>query len=157
MKITFLVIGKTEGGYLAEGIEKYVQRLNKYVQFEIIARPVPKKWQALPADRRTEQEGQIIMDYLKDNDYSVLLDEKGRAFSSRQFAEFIKSRMVRSTKRLLFVAGGPWGFSDEVKSAATMQLSLSPMTFSHQMVRLIFTEQLYRAFSIIRGEPYHNA
>ncbi len=156
MKITLLTIGQTDDSWLREAIDIYVQRINRYTSFETRNIPTPKKWNALAAGQRKEQEGKILLEQMKGSDYTVLLDEKGKVFNSVQFAGFIQDRMNRSTRKLVFVVGGPWGFSREVYQAAQMKLSLSAMTFSHQMVRVFFTEQLYRAFTILRNEPYHN-
>ncbi len=156
MKITLLTIGQTDDSWLREAIDIYVQRINRYTSFETRNIPTPKKWNALTAGQRKEQEGKILLEQMKGSDYTVLLDEKGKVFNSVQFAGFIQDRMNRSTRKLVFVVGGPWGFSREVYQAAQMKLSLSAMTFSHQMVRVFFTEQLYRAFTILRNEPYHN-
>lgn len=156
MKITLLTIGQTDDSWLREAIDTYVQRINRYIGFEIHTIPAPKKWNALPAGQRKEQEGKLLLEHIKGSDFAVLLDEKGKTFNSVQFAGFIQDRMNRSTRKLVFIVGGPWGFSREVYQAAQLKLSLSAMTFSHQMVRLFFTEQLYRAFTILRNEPYHN-
>ncbi|MFP4691628.1 MAG: 23S rRNA (pseudouridine(1915)-N(3))-methyltransferase RlmH [Bacteroidales bacterium] len=156
MKITLLTIGQTDDLWLREAIDMYGQRLKRYTSFETHNVTAPKKWNALPAGKRKEQEGKLLLGHIKESDYAVLLDEKGKVFNSVQFAGFIQERMNRSTRKLLFIVGGPWGFSREVYQAAQLKLSLSAMTFSHQMVRLFFTEQLYRAFTILKNEPYHN-
>jgi len=156
MKIILLTIGQTDDLWLRDAIETYMQRINRYTGFSIHNIPVPKKWNSLSPKQRKEHEGKLLLEQVKESDYTVLLDEKGKAFSSVQFAGFIQERMNRSTRKLLFIVGGPWGFSPEVYRKAQMQLSLSAMTFSHQMVRLFFTEQLYRAFTILKNEPYHN-
>ena len=147
MKIELLLTGKTEQGYLKEGIALYEERLRHYCGF------VRKE---LPDKKSKELEGDAIIKNIKESDYVILLDEKGKAFSSVQFAQTIENMGVRAVKKIIFVVGGAYGFSDSVYKRANDILSLSPMTFSHQMVRLIFTEQLYRAFTIIRGEPYHH-
>lgn len=156
MKIKLLLIGKTDQSYLEEGLDIYSRRIRSYASFEIITANPAKKWNALPPLQRKEKEAQIILEHIAGCDYSVLLDERGKKHTSLSFANFIQERMNRSTKNLLFIVGGAWGFSDTVYEAAQMKISLSPMTFSHQMVRLFFTEQLYRAFTIIRNEAYHN-
>ncbi len=156
MKIKLLLIGKTDQSYLEEGINIYSKRIKMYVSFEIITANVSKKWNTLPPQQRKEKEAQMILEHIATSDFSVLLDERGKKHTSVSFANFLQERMNRSTKNLLFIIGGAWGFSDSVYEAAQMKLSLSPMTFSHQMVRLFFVEQLYRALTIIRNEAYHN-
>jgi len=118
--------------------------------------PDLKKRKILTEELQKKQEGELIFDHLQAGDFLILLDENGKQNSSRQFAAMLEKQMIAATRRLVFVVGGPYGFSDEVYARSNTKLSLSPMTFSHQMVRLIFMEQLYRAFSIIRGEPYHH-
>ncbi len=156
MKIKLLLIGKTDAAYLEEGMTEYVRRIRRFVDFEVIADKKNRKWNALPPDIRIEKEADIILKHIRECDHSVLLDERGKTMSSVQFAQFIDQRMKHATRSLLFVVGGPWGFSKRVYQAAHSRLSMSAMTFSHQMIRLFFAEQLYRAFTIIRGEAYHN-
>ncbi len=156
MKITLLTIGQTDDPWLRDAIGAYMQRINRYTGFGIHHIPTPKKWNSLSAVQRKEQEGKLLLEQMQESDFVVLLDEKGKVFNSVQFAGFIQERMNRSTRKLMFIVGGPWGFSPEVYRKAQMKLSLSAMTFSHQMVRLFFTEQLYRAFTILKNEPYHN-
>ncbi len=156
MKISLLFTGKTEAPWLKEGIQVYSKRLMRYIPFELIECPIPKKWASLPPQQRMEKEGQLQLERMRQHDLCILLDEKGTAWDSEGLARFLEERMNRSTKSLLMVVGGPWGFSPEVRKAAHMKWSLSPMTFSHQMIRLFLVEQLYRAFAIIRNEPYHN-
>lgn len=156
MKITLLTIGKTDEAYLREGIEKYLKRLAHYTTFEVIEHTLARKWQSLPPAQLMQKEAEAILQQMGKADYCVLLDEKGKAFTSVEFASFIQQRLNQSTKNLLFVVGGAWGFDETVKAKAHMKLSLSNMTFSHQMIRLFFVEQLYRAFTIIRNESYHN-
>jgi 23S rRNA (pseudouridine1915-N3)-methyltransferase len=156
MKIKLLCTGKTDQSYLVEGIELYAKRINSYVSFEIITVNLQKKWNALPPEQRKDKEADLLLEHIANSDFAVLLDEHGKHFTSISFANFIQERMNRSTKNLLFIVGGAWGFSDDVYKAAQMKLSLSSMTFSHQMVRIFFVEQLYRAFTIIRNEAYHN-
>lgn len=156
MKISLRVIGKTDKGYLEEGIEVYSSRIKKYIPFSMDVIPHSKKASSLPPDVRKTEEGQQILNSLEKDDVLVLLDEKGKKYSSVEFAGFIDNQMITSTKRLVFMIGGAFGFSDPVYKRANYKLSLSDMTFSHQIVRVLFLEQLYRAFTIIRGEPYHN-
>ena len=156
MKITLFVIGKTDDAYLREGIEKFLKRLAHYSAFEMIEHNIARKWHSLPPAQLMQKEAEVILQQMEKADYCVLLDEKGKSFTSVEFAAFIQQRLNQSTKNLLFVVGGAWGFDEAVKEKAHMKLSLSKMTFSHQMVRLFFAEQLYRAFTIIRNESYHN-
>jgi len=156
MKITLLTIGKTDEAYLRAGIEKYMKRLAHYTTFEIIEHTLARKWQSLPPAQLKQKEAEVILQQMEKADYCVLLDERGKSFTSVEFSSFIQQRLNQSTKNLLFVVGGAWGFDQAVKASANMKLSLSYMTFSHQMVRLFFIEQLYRAFTIIRNENYHN-
>ncbi len=157
MKIAFLNIGRTTESWLRDGLAIYESRLRHYVPFEMIylqearqAKSQPEKWQK-------ESEGKIILSALANYDFKVLLDERGKAMNSSGFSVFLQNAMNRGTKSLAFVAGGPFGFSEEVYKAVPGRISLSEMTFSHQMIRLLFLEQLYRGFTIIRGEPYHHA
>ena len=156
MKITLLNVGQADDRWLRDAIDTYMKRINRYTGFSIHDIPAPKKWNSLTPKLRKEQEGKLLLEHMQESDFTILLDEKGRVFNSVQFAGFIQERMNRSTRKLLFITGGPWGFSPEVYRKAQMKLSLSAMTFSHQMVRLFFTEQLYRAFTILKNEPYHN-
>lgn len=156
MHITLLCIGKTDEPYLRDGLAIYIKRLSYYTSFELTEIADSKKWNALPPDLQKAREGEAIMQYMNKHDFCVLLDEKGKTFTSVAFSGFLQQQMNKGLKKLLFVIGGPWGFSGEVCNRAHMMLSLSKMTFSHQMVRLFFTEQLYRAFTILRNESYHN-
>jgi 23S rRNA (pseudouridine1915-N3)-methyltransferase len=156
MKITLLCIGKTSDRYLSEGIEKYNKRLVRYSNFKIVEHSLPAKFNRLPPAVLMQKEAEVIVEHIEKNEITVLLDEKGRSFSSVEFADFISQKLNQSTKSILFVIGGAWGFAPVVYQKATEKLSLSKMTFSHQMVRLFFVEQLYRAFSILKNEPYHN-
>ncbi|MBW6497913.1 MAG: 23S rRNA (pseudouridine(1915)-N(3))-methyltransferase RlmH [Bacteroidales bacterium] len=156
MKITLLTIGKTDDAYLREGIEKFLKRLAHYTTFEVLEHSLARKFQSFPPAQLMQKEAEVILQQMDKADFSVLLDEKGKTFTSVEFAAFIQQRLNQSTKNLLFVVGGAWGFDETVKAKAQLKLSLSKMTFSHQMVRLFFVEQLYRAFTIIRNEGYHN-
>lgn len=155
MKIKLIVIGKTDESFLIEGIEKYTKRLKHYVPFEMIVLPDVKQGSKQIIDKQKEEEGKMILSKME-NDYLVLLDEKGKEFSSEEFGGFLQKKMNSGIQTLTFVVGGPFGFSDEVYSKAKEKVSLSKMTFSHQMIRLFFTEQLYRGFTIIKGEKYHH-
>ncbi|MCB2197625.1 MAG: 23S rRNA (pseudouridine(1915)-N(3))-methyltransferase RlmH [Bacteroidetes bacterium] len=156
MKIKFLVIGKTDTDYLKKGIDEYIKRLKHYVPFEMIVIPDLKNTKNLTEDIQKQKEGELILNQLDRADFLVLLDENGKKYSSVNFSQFIEKKMIAGLKTLIFVVGGPYGFSREVYQKANTKISLSDMTFSHQMVRLIFVEQLYRAMTIIRGEPYHH-
>jgi len=156
MKISLLLIGKTSEKFLQEGIDVYVKRLSKYVGFQIVERVLPVKFQKLPPLALKQKEAEAIIQVFKSFDYIVLLDERGSEFSSLDFAGFIARKHNMSIKNLLFVIGGAWGFHESVYNLANERISLSKMTFSHQMVRLFFVEQLYRAYTIMHNEPYHN-
>ena len=156
MKISLIVIGKTEEAYIKEGINVYIQRLKHYITFEIIEIPSIKNTKNMSPSKIVEKEGELLLKQIKKHEYCILLDEKGRSFRSVEFAEFIESKINQSTRSIAFVVGGAYGFSPDVYNIAKMKLSLSDMTFSHQMIRLFFLEQLYRAFTIIKNEPYHN-
>ena len=156
MKIKLIVVGKTNATYLAEGEKEYEKRLSNYIKYEEIIIPDVKKSGKLSENELKKKEGQLILGKLENSDHVILLDDKGKSFSSIQFSEFLQQKMNSGLKSLVFVIGGAYGFSDEVYQRANSKLSLSIMTFSHQMVRLIFKEQLYRGFSILRGEKYHH-
>jgi 23S rRNA (pseudouridine1915-N3)-methyltransferase len=156
MKTILLAIGKTDEVYLNEGITKYTNRIIRYTPYEMKIIPDIKNSKNMSQEQQKRLEGQDILSELMSSDIVVLLDEGGKQYTSRSFAEFYTRIAVSGAKRLVFVIGGPYGFSQEVYSRANYKISLSPMTFSHQMVRLIFAEQLYRAHTIIKGEPYHH-
>ena len=157
MKIIFLVIGKTDESYLETGIGKYIKRLEHYIPFEMKVIPDIKNRKTLSEEQQKKAEGDLILSQLNNSgDDLILLDENGKTFTSVDFSKWIEKQMNGGSKRLFFVVGGPYGFSKEVYSKAKSKISLSAMTFSHQMIRLIFVEQLYRAFTIIKGEPYHH-
>ncbi len=156
MKITLVVIGKTDASYLAEAIDTYRNRLSHYVPFDMEVIPDIKNTKHLAEAQQKEREGELILKALLPGDHVVLLDEKGQAFTSLQFAAYVEKKMYTVPKRLVFVIGGPYGFSGAVYGVASEKIALSKMTFSHQMVRLIFVEQLYRAMTILNGEPYHH-
>lgn len=156
MKITFITVGKTEDAYLKDGIEKYVKRLKHYTKLEMTDIPELKNTKALTEDQQKAKEAELILKKISPNDHVILLDENGIEFTSVQFANYINKRSVSSSANLIFIVGGPYGFDQSVYQRANDKISLSRMTFSHQMVRLFFVEQLYRAYSIIKGEPYHH-
>jgi len=156
MKICLLVIGKTDEAYLQKGIELFLKRIPHYISFEMKIIPELKNSKNMSEEQQKEKEGDLIIQQLSGSDELFLLDEQGIEVSSVDFARFLEKKMLSGIKRLVFVVGGPYGFSESVYSKATGKISLSKMTFSHQMVRLIFAEQLYRAMTILKGEPYHH-
>ena len=156
MKILLLVIGKTDDDYLITGIKKYVGRLGHYVSFEMNEIPDIRNRKTLSEEQQKKSESFLLLSQFQAGDYIILLDENGKQFTSVDFSENLEKLMASGSKRIVFVIGGPYGFSQDVYAKANAKMSLSPMTFSHQMVRLIFVEQLYRAFTILKGEPYHH-
>lgn len=156
MKICFLVIGKTDQKYLQTGIDEYAKRLKHYTNFELKIIPDIKKGKKLSEEEQKKQEGDKILANISDSDQVILLDENGKQYTSNDFSKYIEKLSLSGKKRIVFVVGGPYGFSNAVYERANSKMALSLMTFSHQMVRLIFTEQLYRAYSILNNEPYHH-
>ena len=156
MKITLLMVGKTINTHLIKLQEEYQSRLKHYINFDEIVIPELKNTKNLSTSEQKEREADLILKHLETSDEVVLLDENGKHFTSVAFAAFIEKKMLASHKRMVFVIGGPYGFSPRVYDRANSKMSLSAMTFSHQMIRVIFVEQLYRAFTILRGEPYHH-
>ncbi len=156
MKFTFYNIGKTDRSYLQEGIEDYCHRIEHFIDFSIIDIPGIKSSQNLPDGMIRKKEGEALKKVLQKHDVIVLLDENGNEMNSRQFAGWLNKLQTQSYKHVAFVSGGAYGFSDVILKLAHYKISLSKMTFTHQMVRLIFTEQLYRACTILKGMNYHN-
>jgi|SRR5665647_1006694 len=156
MKITLLTVGKTTDMHLIKLQEEYQNRLKFYIPYESVVIPELKNTKNLSVIEQLEKEADLILKQLETSDEVILLDEKGKQFTSVGFSEFISKKMLASHKRMVFVVGGPYGFSDRVYNRANGLVSLSAMTFSHQMIRLIFVEQLYRAMTILKGEPYHH-
>jgi 23S rRNA (pseudouridine1915-N3)-methyltransferase len=156
MKVIFIVIGKTDEAYLDKGIQKYLDRLKHYIPFEMKVISDLKKTRNLSEEQQKTKEGELILQQLQAGDEVILLDEGGKVFSSREFAGFMEQKLLRGLKRLVFIVGGPYGFSKDVYNRSNAKVSLSKMTFSHQMVRLIFVEQLYRAMTILKNQPYHH-
>lgn len=156
MNIKLLCIGKTDDRNLDALIEVYTKRLKHYVNFELEIIPDLKKTKNLSEDQQKEKEGELILGKLSPQDELILLDENGKDFSSVKFADYLQKKMNSGIKTLVFVIGGPYGFSPAVYAASKGKVSLSKMTFSHQMIRLFMTEQVYRAFTILRNEPYHH-
>ena len=156
MRITLIENGKTRDAFIREGVELYQSRVSRYVPFRIETLPDLKNSRNLTMKEVMEKEGQMLLKRLKPGDYVILLDERGKQYHSISFAEYLNS-LEGTVNQLYFVIGGPYGFSEEVYERADALLSLSRLTFSHQLVRVIFMEQLYRAFTILKGEPYHHA
>lgn len=156
MKITLLVIGKTDTAYLTEGIKVYLKRLNHYINFNIEVIPDIKKRKNVGIEVQKKQEGELILLKELPGKELHLFDEKGKMFTSNELAGFLQKKMASGLKELILVVGGPYGFSPKVYDAAKSKISLSKLTFSHQMVRLMCVEQIYRAFTILKGEPYHH-
>lgn len=156
MKVALVLVGKTVNKHFVELIDEYAGRVKHYIGFDIITIPELKNTKSLSADQQKQQEGELILKQLQGGDHVVLLDEHGKEFRSVEFSTYMEQKMQTVNKRLVFVIGGPYGFSPDVYAKANEKISLSKMTFSHQMVRLIFVEQLYRAMTIMRGEPYHH-
>lgn len=156
MKISLVVIGKTDASYFSEAIREYAGRLIHYIPFEMNIIPDIKNVKNLSEAQQKEKEGELILKAVQGGDCLVLLDERGKEYTSLQFASYLEKKMHVVNKRLVFVIGGPYGFSDAVYKAAQEKISLSKMTFSHQMIRLIFVEQIYRAMTILSNEPYHH-
>ena len=156
MKISLIVVGKTEEDYLKTGISQYEQRLVHYASFTTRVIPSLKNTKSFTPAQQKEKEGELIIQAMEGCDQVILLDEKGKNYRSTEFADFLQKQMNSGIRHLAFVVGGPFGFSESVYNRATGKLSLSAMTFSHQMIRLLFVEQLYRAFTILKNEPYHN-
>jgi 23S rRNA (pseudouridine1915-N3)-methyltransferase len=156
MNIKVLAIGRTDDKQLLQLIDQYVKRLSHYVKFDLEIIPDLKNTKNLSEAQQKEKEGELILKKLVPTDVLVLLDENGKQFSSVDFSNYLQKRMNAGSKTLVFVIGGPYGFSETVYAKAQGKISLSKMTFSHQMVRLFVVEQIYRAFTILRNEPYHH-
>lgn len=156
MKINFVQTGKTTEQHVAEGVAIYEARIKRYISFEIITMPALKNIRSLTADDVKKREGVQLLAWLPSDSFVILLDEKGKEFSTVEFASFMRRSISNLRKNIVFVSGGAWGFAPEVHDRADMKLSLSRLTFPHQLVRLLFTEQLYRVFSLIEGNPYHH-
>jgi 23S rRNA (pseudouridine1915-N3)-methyltransferase len=156
MNIKLIAIGKTDNKSLQTLIDDYTKRLSFYIKFDLEIIPDIKNVKNLSESQQKEKEGELILSKLSQTDQLILLDENGNSFSSIQFADYLQKKMNSGVKTLVFVIGGPYGFSEEVYKKAAGEISLSAMTFSHQMVRLFFIEQLYRGFTILRNEPYHH-
>jgi len=156
VKIKFVLIGKTGFKFVETGIDMYKDRLKRLADFELVTIPDLKNTKKMAAKEVKLKEGVLILKMVKSTDFVVLLDEKGKSLNSVKFADFIENKLSAGVKQLVFVVGGAYGFSKQVYERANFQLSFSAMTFSHQIIRLFFMEQIYRAFTIIKGLPYHN-
>ncbi len=156
MKIVLLAIGKTSEAYLKEGIDKFTKRLGHYIPFELRTIQDVKTSRGISPEKQKQMEGELILNNISSGDHVVLLDERGKQLTSREFANYLDRKMSIEPKNFYFIIGGPYGFSKEVYERANELISLSSMTFSHEMVRLFMTEQIYRAMTILRGEPYHH-
>lgn len=150
------MVGRTDEAWLVSGIDEYVKRIGRYIPFQVLVIQDVKKGKSMPESVIKKEEGALILKKVFPGDVLVILDERGRINSSREFAGFVQKQMNRGIRNLFFVIGGAYGFSDEVYQRCDFKISLSKMTFSHQMVRLIFVEQLYRSMSILNNEPYHH-
>lgn len=156
MKITLLLNGKTDKAFVKEGMAMYESRIKKSVPFDIKTTAAPKNTKSLSANQYRQKETAMIQKYVQPSDHIILLDENGRSLDSKKFATFLQHKMNRRLKNLVFIVGGPYGFSAEMKAKAHGTVSLSDMTFSHQVIRILLTEQIYRAMTILNNEPYHN-
>ncbi len=156
MKITLIAIGKTDDDYIIKGIDKYLSRLKHYIKFEIKIIPDLKKTKNLSQDEQKSKEAELFLKNIGSSDEVIVLDERGVELSSTHFADLLNKKMIGSVPNLVFLIGGPYGFDNSIYQRAHYKLSLSRMTFSHQMIRLFFAEQVYRAFTILKGEPYHH-
>jgi len=156
MKIALLQTGKTTDKHIAEVVDLYASRIKKYSVFEIITLPDLKNTRNMSVQEQKMKEGKKIIQSIIVDDYVILLDERGKELRTVEFSGWVEKIFMLPKKRIMFVIGGPWGFSDEVYGRADFRMSLSKMTFPHQLVRLLFLEQLYRVFTIIKGEPYHH-
>lgn len=156
MKTTLLVVGRTAEQHYITAINDYIQRTKRFISFDMEVIPELKNTKSLSMEQQKEKEGELICKSLQPGDVIILLDEHGKEMRSMDFADWMKHKMITVNKRLVFVIGGPYGFSQKVYDAAHDKISMSKMTFSHQMIRLIFVEQLYRAMTILNGGPYHH-
>lgn len=155
MKTVLIQVGKTVGKHFITGINDYSERIAHYMPFETITIPELKNAKNLSHEQQKQSEGELILKQIQSSDMVVLLDEHGKEFRSIELAKWLEQKQ-QTTRRLVFVIGGPYGFSKDIYARANEKISLSKLTFSHQMVRMVFTEQLYRACTIIKGEPYHH-
>lgn len=157
MKVEFWVVGKTQFQYLKEGIEIYEKRMKKYLPFTTVVLPDIKNAKNLTSKLLKEKEGVMILNKLEKGDVLILLDENGKTFTSEKYAVWLNQQLQHSARKLIFLVGGAYGFSQDVYQRSQQKIALSQMTFSHQMVRLFFIEQFYRALTILNNEPYHHS
>ena len=157
MKVELWLVGKTNEAYLKEGMEKYQKRLQRYLPLQVKVIPEVKASKKMPSSMVKGKEGDLILSRLDKKDWLILLDERGKDYDSVSFASFLEQQLQNSYHKMIFLIGGAYGFSTQVYERANFKLSLSRMTFSHQMIRLFFLEQFYRAMTIIRNEPYHHS
>ncbi|MDD7257597.1 MAG: 23S rRNA (pseudouridine(1915)-N(3))-methyltransferase RlmH [Prevotellaceae bacterium] len=155
MKTSLIVVGKTVNKHIAACIDDYVERIGHYMPFGILTVPELKNTKSMSEEQQKERESEAILKQVQPTDWLVLMDEHGAEYRSMEFAAWIEKKQ-QTARKLVFVIGGPYGFSEEIRTRANEKISLSKMTFSHQMVRLVFAEQMYRACTIIKGEPYHH-
>jgi len=156
MKITLLTVGKTDKDWVRQGMDIYISRLKHYIPFSVVEIPELKNVSSLTKDQIKTREGELILKNVRPADDLILMDERGKQYTSVELAKVIQDKISYAGKDMVFVIGGAYGFSEAVYRRADSKISLSKMTFSHQMVRAIFVEQIYRAFTIMRGEPYHH-
>ncbi len=156
MKLVLLMTGKTDQAWIRDGVAEYGKRISRYSRFEIVTLPEVKKTGNSTTGRVKEREAEKILSYLRSDDHAVLLDEHGKEYSTLEMAAWLQSAMMLPAKRIVFIIGGPWGFDSSVTARANHIISLSRLTFSHQVVRLLFAEQLYRILSVNAGDPYHH-
>ena len=156
MKVQLVVIGKTTQDFVERGLSEFIARIKHYLPFEMTVIPDLKNTKNLSFEQIKEKEGELLLKTIIPGDFVVLLDENGKTFSSLQFAAYLEKKLHTTSKNLLFVIGGAYGFSQKVYAAAQEKISLSSMTFSHQLIRLVFVEQLYRSMTILNHEPYHH-
>lgn len=156
MEIGILSVGKIASEWVNKGVEQFNSRIKRYVKYTSIIIPDLKNSKSLSKDNITEEEGKLLLQQIQPSDLVVIMDEKGKHFTSREFADWIQKQMNTGKKRMLFVVGGPFGFSESVYKRADYKVALSKMTFTHEMAKLLLTEQIYRAMTILKGEPYHH-
>lgn len=156
MHIKLLVVGKTDTGWVSDGLEQYASRLRRYVNFDVVEVPYLKNASSLSKEQVKQKEGEELLGEVSEGDSLILLDERGEMYRSVDFARYLENMLSHSNRNIIFTIGGAYGFSDDVYKRANGKLSLSKMTYPHQLVRTIFAEQLYRAFTILHGEPYHH-
>lgn len=156
MKIVLLLTGKTSDNNIAVGSAIFINRIRKYISFEVNILPDIRNTRNMPVEEQKSREGEKVLQFISDDDYLVILDEKGRERTTAELSGWLQNAFMLQKKRIVFLVGGPWGISEKVSSRADESISLSKLTFSHQVVRLLFLEQLYRVLSILRGDPYHH-